>query len=192
MTQSRTDVSAGEAAKAVPSDAVVVGRVTAVHGVRGWVKIHSFTDPEPNIFDYQPWWIEMPSGFCAIRVDEFRSTAKGFLAHIVGLDDRDEARLYCQRDILVSASLFPEAGENEVYWHQLQGLRVIASHEGAETDIGVVTDLFETGANDVLVVVGDDNSVDRRERLLPYVDDCIASIDLDEGVLEVNWDPDFV
>ncbi|MFA5495501.1 MAG: ribosome maturation factor RimM [Porticoccaceae bacterium] len=178
-------------ATAVPDDLVVVGKVTTVHGVQGWVKIHSYTEPEHNIFDYQPWWMALPEGMAQIEIDRFRTTAKGFLAHIVGLDDRDQARLYCQRDIQVSIAAFPDAEPGEYYWHQLKGLQVIAARDGGDLLLGTVTGLFDTGANDVMVVRGDAGSHDRLERLIPFVDDYVVDVDVDAGTIRVDWDPDF-
>lgn len=176
---------------AVPDDLVAVGRVTTVHGIKGWVKIHSFTEPESNIIDYQPWWLAMPDGPVRIDVDECRPATRGFLAHIAGVDDRDQARLYCQRDILVPRESFPEAEEGEYYWHQLEGMRVVSVFGGQEAALGVVTGFMETGANDVMVVAGDADSRDRLQRLIPFVDDFIVGIDSDAGLIRVDWDPDF-
>ncbi|HLS99598.1 MAG: ribosome maturation factor RimM [Porticoccaceae bacterium] len=176
---------------AAPDDLVVVGRITTVHGVQGWVKIHSFTEPESNIFDYLPWWMTLPGGLARVEVDQFRATAKGFIAHIVGLDDRDQARLYCQRDIQVSAAAFPEAAPGEYYWHQLEGMKVVSTHGGRALLLGTVDGFFDTGASDVMVVKGDAASHDRLERLIPFVDDYIVEVDMAAGTVLVDWDPDF-
>lgn len=171
-----------------PDDLVTVGKITTVHGVRGWVKIHSYTDPESNIMSYQPWWMAMPAGLTRLKVDDFRPAAKGFLAHLAGIDDREEARLYCQRDIQVSRSAFPQAEEGEYYWHQLEGMSVVSVYGEEETHLGVVSDFMETGANDVMVVSG---GADKRERLIPFVEDFIVDIDSEAGLIRVDWDPDF-
>jgi 16S rRNA processing protein RimM len=170
---------------------IVVGKITSVHGVKGWVKIHAYTDPETNIFNYQPWYLAMPGGDRQVVVDQHRAATKGFIAHIEGLDDREQARLYCQREIRVPADQFPEAEAGEIYWHQMEGLRVITRYEGRVADLGTIKGFLETGANDVLVVSGDQQSIDSRERLIPYVDGYVETIDLDNGTVYVQWDPDF-
>ncbi len=169
-----------------PADPVVVGKVTTVHGVRGWVKVHSYTAPEANIFDYQPWWMKMPRGWLRLEVDDFRPVNKGFIAHFRGLDDRDEARAYCQREILVAADAMPEPDEGEVYWHQLLESRVVSRYQQQETELGTLKGFLETGANDVMVVKDG-----RRERLIPWIADVILEVDLDRGTVLVDWDPDF-
>ncbi len=180
---------------------VTVGRIVSVYGVKGWVKVLSYTEPGENIFGYCPWWLKTPGGFRSLEIDDYRWQGKGLIAHIAGVDDRDKARTYCQQDIVVDKAQFPELGDNDYYWHQLQGLTVVTVFHGKESDtrdsgaervvLGKVTQLLETGANDVLVVAGDANSLDRRERLVPYVDQFVRKVDLDTREIEVDWDPDF-
>lgn len=176
------------------SNLVPVGRISGVFGVKGWVKIHSSTEPRDNIFKYTPWWIKTREGLKAIEIDEAKPHGKGLLAHIKGVDDRDVAAAYTLVDILVDRSLLPELEAGEYYWHQLEGLKVITEFEGAEQVLGVVSRMLETGANDVLVVNGNsaNGSLDDKERLLPYVPgQFVKAIDLDAGTIRVDWDPEF-
>ncbi|MBL4566865.1 MAG: ribosome maturation factor RimM [Porticoccus sp.] len=182
---SAVTISAGQ----IPVDPVVVGRITAVHGIKGWVKVYSFTEHAENIFRYPPWWLKAKEGLRLIEIDEYRVTSKGLLVHIVGIDDRDVAKKLCQQDIVVKRSQFPGLEQGEYYWHQLEGLRVI-SRQG-NVQLGVVTGILETGANDVLEVKGDSESLDRQERLIPYTEQFVLSINLDAREIEVDWDPGF-
>ena len=86
---------------------------------------------------------------------------------------------------------FPDLNTDDYYWHQLEGLAVIAHHEDQQVRLGVVKSILETGANDVLVVKGDSESIDREERLIPYVDEFVVKVDLAEQKIDVNWDPAF-
>ncbi|WP_461516685.1 ribosome maturation factor RimM [Porticoccus sp.] len=171
-----------------PIDPVTVGRITTVHGIKGWVKVHSFTQPEDNIVGYQPWWLKTTDGWEMIEIDQCRATAKGLMVHLVKVDDRDQARQYCQRDIAVERANLPSLETGEYYWHQLQGLTVVTT-EGVK--LGKVSSLMETGANDVLVVEGDADSLDQQERLIPYVEQFVLGVDLDAREIKVDWDPDF-
>ena len=86
----------------------------------------------------------------------------------------------------------PALDEGEYYWDQLQGLAVYTQFNGERQRLGVVSKLFETGANDVLVVLGDAQSIDQRERLVPYVPgQFVLSVDLQAGEILVDWDPEF-
>lgn len=174
-----------------PDRLVTVGKITRVHGVKGWLRLHSFTDPESNILEYRPWWLAMPQGYQSVEVDQWRALDRGFLVHIRNIDDRDAASRYCQREIRVDPGVFARPDADELYWYQLQGLSVYSTYQGHRVRLGRVTSLLNTGANDVLVVRGDKDSLDRRERLLPFVDDYVERVDLEQGELEINWDPEF-
>ena len=170
---------------------LVVGRISAVYGVRGWVRVMSFTQQVSKIFDYQPWLVDKDGRLQSIQVDEWKNHGDGLVARLKGIDDRDVARDWCLKDIRVDAALLPELTENEFYWHQLQDLVVYSQYGNTERRRGVVLSLLETGANDVLVVKGDAESIDRRERLIPYSDQYVLNIDLGAQRIDVTWDPDF-
>lgn len=173
------------------SNLVNVGRITAVYGIKGWVKVHSYTEPQDNLFSYHPWWIKTPHGVKQIEIDEARPHGDAYVAHIKGVDDRDLAASYTACDIAVERALLPELDEGEYYWHQLEGLAVY-TNVGGEQRLGVVSKMMETGANDVLVVQGDGQSIDQRERLIPYVPgQFVVSVDLQAGRILVDWDPEF-
>lgn len=174
------------------SNLVNVGRITAVYGIKGWVKIHSYTEVAEDVFAYHPWWLKTAHGVKQIEIDEARPHGKSFVAHIVGVDDRDQAVQYTGADIAVERSLLPELDEGEFYWSQLEGLTVISEYAGQQQRLGKVEKMLETGANDVLVVVPDDQSIDQRERLIPYVPkQFILAVDLVAGEMRVDWDPEF-
>lgn len=174
------------------SDLVDVGRITAVYGVKGWVKVHSYTEPLENLFSYHPWFLKTKHGVKQIEIDEARPHGDAFVAHIVGVDDRDLASLYTAANIAVERSALPELDSGEYYWSQLEGLTVVTQFRGSRQRLGKVSKLFETGANDVLVVAGDSESIDLRERLIPYIpDQFVLSVNLELGEILVDWDPEF-
>jgi 16S rRNA processing protein RimM len=171
---------------------VNVGRVTALFGIKGWVKVHSYTEPQENLFEYHPWFLKTAHGVKKVEIDEVRPHGDAFVAHIVGIDDRDVAALYTAVDIAVERSLLPELDDGEYYWSQLQGLAVYTQFAGSRQRLGIVSKILETGANDVLVVASDAGSIDQRERLLPYVpEQFVLSVDLVAGEILVDWDPEF-
>jgi 16S rRNA processing protein RimM len=174
------------------SNLVNIGRLTAVYGIKGWLKVHSYTEPAENLFEYHPWLLKTRHGVKQVEIDEARPHGDAFVVHIVGIDDRDEAAAYTAVDIAVERDLLPELDSGEYYWSQLEGLVVITQYEGVEKRLGKVSKLFETGANDVLVVAPDDQSIDQRERLIPYVpEQFVLSVNLDLGEIRVDWDPEF-
>ncbi|MFD1216234.1 MULTISPECIES: ribosome maturation factor RimM [Microbulbifer] len=176
------------------AELVTVGRLTSVYGIRGWVKVHSYTEPAENILQFNQWWLQNPKssgsgGWQPLEIDAGKRHGKGLIVHIKGVDDRDLAAQFCQRDVAVSATEMPQLDEGEFYWHQLQGLQVVSQYEGREYRFGEVVRLMETGANDVMVVRGGE---DDRERLIPYLPgEFIASVDLQARQITVHWDPEF-
>lgn len=168
---------------------IIVGKITSVYGVRGWFKVHSYTEPMENILHFPRCWLRNGRNWKSFELDGGRRHGKGLIAHIKGIDDRDRALDFCQREIAVDGDDMPQLSEGDYYWHQLQGLQVVGEFAGQIFDFGKVLRLMETGANDVMVAGG---GKDQRERLIPYLPgDYIRDIDLDAGVITVNWDPEF-
>ena len=171
------------------SELEVVGRILGVHGVKGWVKVYSHTDPRENLQRYQPWHLKQGAHWKPVKVTGFRPQGKGLIAKLDGIDEREVAASLVGQDIGVPRDLLPQSGDGEYYWRDLVGLRVSLA-DGR--DLGKVAQMMETGANDVMVVRGDPDSLDRRERLIPWLpDDVVTDVDLAEGRMTVDWDPDF-
>ncbi len=118
----------------------------------------------------------------ATAVSEGKRHGKAVIAHIEGVDDRDEAAQLVDCEIAVAREAMPAAGDGSYYWADLEGLRVV--HRDG-TELGHVAYLMETGANDVLVIQGE------KERLIPFIlDKVVLGVDLDEGVINVDWEWD--
>ena len=163
---------------------ITVGRLHGAFGVRGELKLESFTDPAQAIGRYQPWQLRDARGNTrSCDSVHVRVGGKGLIATIPGIEDRDAADALHGTEVLVPRSALPPPAPGEYYWVDLEGLRVVNA-EGV--DFGRVSHLFATGANDVLVVQGE------RERMLPFVQpDVVRAVDFDAGVVTVDWDADF-
>jgi len=162
---------------------ISLGKISGVFGVKGWVKVHSFTDPREKIVDYGRWQIKHQGQWREVEITAGKRQGKTVIAKLQGLDDRNEAMLYAGDEIAIFASQLDQLEEDEYYWHQLEGLAVVTT-EGIE--LGSVHHLLETGANDVLVVRGE------RERLLPFtIGHTVIEVDLAARRITVDWDPDF-
>lgn len=172
-------------------EVLVVGRIGAPHGVRGWVKLHSFTEPSDQLLEYHPLRIKRGGQWQEVKIVEYRAVESGFLARVEGIEDRDEAALLRNCELGIAETQLPELEVGEYYWRQLIGLEVVSSFQGQTYRFGKVEDLLETGANDVLVVQGDIDSLDLRQRLIPYQEQFLLSIDVSAGRIEVDWDPEF-
>ena len=164
---------------------VVLGHVSGLFGLQGWVRVFSHTVPREGIVHYQPVFLKQSAGeeWHDYRIEEGRAHGAGVVLRFAGCHDRDQAALLIQSQIAVRRSQLPPPQPGEYYWADLEGLRVIAQ---SGVDLGQVSHLLATGANDVLVVQG------TRERLLPFIkDQVILAVSLEQGLITVDWDPDF-
>ena len=195
---------------------VVLGRIRTVFGVKGWLKVQSFTNDPDILFSGDNWLLssEPLSGSSSTRasagkanvveVDEWKVSGSDLLVHFKGLDNREEAARYRQQFIHLPGDKLPELAEDEIYWHQLEGMDVYnladanseaanaCDYSGAKL-IGKIDHLLETGANDVIVVspVIDEqsSSTEKVEKLMvPYVlDYSVIDVDVENRRVLVDW-----
>ena len=114
------------------SDKVIVGKIGAPYGVKGWVKINSYTETPEGIFDYAPWFLGDEKEY---QIDQWRPHGKSLVAKIVGVDSRDDAERIKNLDININASQLPDLGDEGVYWRELTGMKVVTTQG---YDLGVV------------------------------------------------------
>ena len=162
---------------------VVIGAVSGIFGVQGWVRIYSYTSPPIRILDYKPWLVERAGGWQQYTLVAGRRHGSAIIAQLGQTRDRDAARQLIGARIAIHRQQLPAAQEGGYYWVDLLGLQV-RTQDGRE--LGTVSRLMETGANDVLVV---DNG---RQRLIPFVPgQTIIDVDLRSSIITVDWDSEF-
>lgn len=182
------------------ADDLVLGRLGAPHGVRGWMKLQSFTEDPDAIFGYGSWKLCRNPGdaeaqqlpFSLVRGMERQRHGRHWLVRLSGIDSPEAASGYTGCSIIVESTELPDLGDDGYYWRQLIGLRV---RNLAGEDLGIVHRLFETGANDVLVLDVDKNAVpysEGRERLVPLVfERVVTRVDEENGLIFVDWGADY-
>jgi 16S rRNA processing protein RimM len=175
------------------TDRLIIGRITAPFGIQGWVKVHAYTQSPENLLGYRHCDIGSGDQWQPAEIVAGRRHGDGLAVRFKGCDDRDAAERLARMDIAVQRDQLPALGAGEYYWHQLIGLKVLSVLEdGSEVLLGQVSNLLETGSNDVLVVKPCEGSLDQRERLLPYLPgQFVLGVALEEGVIRVDWDPEF-
>ncbi|MDX1444316.1 MAG: ribosome maturation factor RimM [Gammaproteobacteria bacterium] len=160
-----------------------MGRISGLYGVKGWVKVFSHTQPREGITRYPEWQVKRGKEWLAMKVESGRRHGKTVVVKLAGIGDRDAAAALHDAEVAVWRSELPPAKEGEIYWTDLEGLAV-RTIDGV--DLGRISHLVETGSNDVMVVKGE------RQRLVPFIrEQVVTRIDLDEGIVEVDWDPEF-
>jgi 16S rRNA processing protein RimM len=172
---------------------LVLGRIGKVHGIEGWLKLSSFTSPAENILNYPLLKAEIAQSWTELEIDQSRPQANSLLVHFKGYDTPEVARTLTGLELSVDREELPDLETGEFYWYQLQGMKVV----NQQGDLfGQVIQMLETGANDVLVVKpdeADEACVDDRERLIPFLtDSVIEKVDLETGVITVNWETDYL
>ncbi|MGZ5011193.1 MAG: ribosome maturation factor RimM [Methylobacter sp.] len=162
---------------------ISVGKISGVFGIKGWVKVFSFTDPRENILTYSPWLLKKGDETKAVNVVDGQLQGKTIVVQLAGVNDRDQAASLMGWDIFITQDQLPKTAKGEYYWSQLIGLNV-ETIDGVQ--LGVVDSLLETGANDVIIVQGE------RERVIPFLQgQTVMNVDLDAGRIIVDWDPEF-
>jgi len=184
-----------------PSDneKLVVGGISGVFGVKGWVKVFSETDPLENILSYSPWFVEINKQWQSFKLVNGKKHGKAIIAQLDGVDDRDQAEALKRARIAIDATQLAATNENEFYWCDLKTCRVVNT---SGFEFGQVVDILETGANDVLVIQSKEleelqpnkgKTAKPKEFLIPYIwESVILKVDLDAGLIEVDWEPDYL
>jgi 16S rRNA processing protein RimM len=169
---------------------IVVGTFGAVYGIKGWLRINSFTDTMEDIFDYAPWTIQTAQGLKEVRVINSRPHSKGYIVQVEGINTPEEAQRWVNQEILIHGDQLETLTDNDFYWKDLIGCEVL-NIQGYH--MGVVSSLLETGSNDVLCVQANKkDAYGKIERLIPFIEDqFIVQIDLPAKKIHVNWQPDF-
>ena len=142
----------------------------------------SYTQPREAILDYDRWLLRQHGEWHSASLEEGKRHGKTIIVRLDDVADRDAAVALIGCDIAVERTEMPATEEGSYYWADLEGSRVV--HRDG-TELGRVSGLLETGAHDVLVVQGE------RERLIPFVaGQIVLGVDLDEGVIRVDWEWD--
>lgn len=163
---------------------LILGRINGVFGIKGWLKVLSFTRPRENIFNYQALLLSQDGHWQPVDIESSQKRGDRLLLKLAGVDTPEAARQYLGCDLGIEQGQLPVLPDGQFYWHQLIGLNV---ENLAGKQLGRVTDIRETGANDVLVVGAADN--DQRKILIPLVMDIyVKQVDLDAGLMQVDWE----
>jgi 16S rRNA processing protein RimM len=174
--------------ESVIGELLVVGKITSCYGIKGWLKVQSYTEPPENFLEFGPWQLKRRGVYEPVEFDQGKRHGRGLVVHIPGVDDRNLAESYKGLEVVVPGNVLPQLEDGDYYWRDLEGLQVWCQDGEERVLLGTVDYLIETGANDVLVVKACKGSIDDLERLIPYLPgDTVTRVDLEEAVIEVAW-----
>lgn len=184
------------ARQSMPAHKICLGRLGAPYGLKGWIRLISFTEHRETLLAHKTFYAMPPKGERSnipereLYMDAAREHGKGLIGHLRGFDTPEAVRELTGLELYVDADVLPELQDGEYYWHQLAGLQVLNTRGQV---LGQVQSLLETGANDVLVVEPTADSIDDTERLIPWVPDAVVQkVDLDVGTVLVEWEADYL
>jgi len=158
---------------------VIIGRFGSVHGVKGDIRVFLYTDPPELALECLPWQVEIKGEWQPLIIEKTKWHSDQLLIHIENIDDRDIAKRYTNLNIGINRKQLPELEKGEYYWLELVGLTVIDQNNH---ELGKIEYFEATGSNDVFVVKGE------TEYCLPYLDDVVKEIDLEAGIMKVEWE----
>ncbi|NRB23521.1 ribosome maturation factor RimM [Shewanella sp.] len=169
---------------------VVLGKLGSSHGIKGWLKITTYTDSVEGIFDYSPWLIKEQGEWREVKVLQWRFQGKAVVASLEGVETRDQAQMLTNCEIAVTPQQIETLPEDEFYWRDLIGCEVVNTKG---YNMGKVQEIVETGSNDVLLVKANaKDGFGKAERMIPFVtEQFIIEVNLTEKQIIVDWDPDF-
>ena len=160
---------------------ILVGKISNPHGIKGWVKVISFTDPIENILSYKQWIISDKETEKTYYLEDFRVQGNKIVIKLENVNDINDAALLKNLQIQVNRSDLPDLDQNSYYWEDLVDFNVI---DIKGNHVGKVDSLFRTGSNDVLVIIDQ-----TKERLLvPFImEEVIKYVDLAKELISIDW-----
>lgn len=166
------------------NDLIIMGRIVAPYGVFGWLKVLPDTEEIDGLLEYKTWWIGKDDDWRELKVEEAKIHNDVIVVKLQGISERDGAFACKGKQVAVPKAALPKPGKNEYYWSDLIGLQV---KNLQAVDFGKISDVFATGANDVIVAKTDEG----QERLIPFIDAAIIEVDMVAKTILVDWDAEF-
>lgn len=167
-----------------------VGKLGSTYGIRGWLRIYSSTEEAESIFDYQPWFLKIKNQWVPTELENWRYHNNDLIVKLKGVEDREHAQTLANIEIGVDFAVFPTLEDGDYYWHDLIGCQVINLQN---YEMGTVSEMMETGSNDVLVVKAQmKDAFGKQERLIPFLyEQVVKRVDLNTKTILVDWDAGF-
>lgn len=162
-----------------PEELIPVGKISDTHGIKGQLKVHSYSGNADSLGSARTVFVKSPAGVLnEIALTGFKANSGRFIITLKGYDDINQAIPLVGSEICLKRGQLPGLDEDEYYWSDLIGLRVV-TEDG--TLLGSIADIFETGSSDVYVVRGG-----QREYLIPAIADVVRKVDPVGGTVVIT------
>ena len=158
---------------------ILLGKVIGTHGIRGQLRVHSFSGEFEHLLGLQTVTLKDAAGtFETFTVAVAALHGRRVLLKLQGFDDIDQVLPLVGREVYAERELLPELAEDEFFWDDLLGLTVVT--DGGQT-LGTIHEIIATGSNDVYVVRGGP-----KEYLIPALEDVVTGVDLEAGTMTIS------
>lgn len=171
-----------------PDNLIQIATLKKPYGIRGWLWVFSLTDNRQDIFKMGQWYVKTAMGFKPLTVSDWREQGSGLVASFKEIVDRNMAETMNGVSVWADRSNLPTLADDEYYWSDLVGLTVI-NEEGE--NLGVIKEMFETSAHEIISVKPTSDSVDDEERLIPWHTDIVLHVDIEAKTMLVAWGKDY-
>ena len=156
-----------------------VGVITSTHGLRGEVKVFPTTDDAARFRRLKEVILDTGEEKMLLEIQGVKFFKKFVILKLKGIDSIDEAEKYRRKSLFVTRKNAVPLRRDEYFVADLVGLRVI---DDMDQELGVLTEVLQTGANDVYVV----KMKDGQEALIPAIKQCILNVDVEGGLIRVH------
>lgn len=156
-----------------------VGIISATHGIHGEVKVFPTTDDANRFRQLKEVILDTGRGDLILEIESVKFFKKFVILKFKGFDDINEIEKYRGKELYVPRSQAVKCKKDEYFIADLLGMKVLLEDD---TELGVLRDVIETGANDVYQV----QMTDGREVLIPAIRQCILKVDVEAGFMQVH------
>jgi len=161
-----------------------LGKISGIFGVKGWLKVYSYTQPMEQIIQYKKWHLQKDGVWHSVDIEQGRKSGKTVVVKIKNFNSIEESTALLGQKVAILRAQLPEQADSH-YWIDLIGCKV---QDVDGLYLGLLENLFETGANDVMEVRNEKGTLD----LIPYIKkQVVISVDILKKEIIVDWDTDF-
>lgn len=157
----------------------VVGKIINIHGIKGEVKVQQITDFPERFHVGNTVFITEQNSLIPLKIDGFRTHKNNLLLHFEGYDSIEDIEHLKGKELKIKEDQQEELGENEFYYHEIIGCKVITTEN---EELGIIESILSPGANDVWVVKGKKN----QEILIPYIEPVVKHVNVAEKLVTIE------